>query len=88
MLLNSSSKKPEIEYPCKWTYKVIGEDVDKIIKAIEEAVTTKDYEVSSSNVSKKNNYFSLSLKAHIKSELERNVIYEYLKNHPDIKIVL
>ncbi|MCK7526484.1 MAG: DUF493 domain-containing protein [Ignavibacteriales bacterium] len=46
MLLDSNSKKPNIEYPCDWHYKVIGTDAAEMIKAIELAVEGMDYKIS------------------------------------------
>jgi putative lipoic acid-binding regulatory protein len=88
MILDSNSKKPNIEYPCNWDYKVIGTDVDKMIKAIEEAVIGMEYKISSSNVSSKGNYFSLSLQVHVSSEVIRDIIFAKLKDSEFVKMVL
>ncbi|MCC6255602.1 MAG: DUF493 family protein, partial [Ignavibacteriaceae bacterium] len=34
MILDSNSKKPNIDYPCDWHYKVIGTDIDEMLKVI------------------------------------------------------
>ena len=38
MILGENNKKPNIDYPCKWTFKVIGDDVDTMINSMEKAV--------------------------------------------------
>ena len=43
MILDSNSKKPNIDYPCNWQYKVIGTDVDQMIKTIEEIVEGMEF---------------------------------------------
>lgn len=88
MILGSNGKKPDIEYPCEWNYKVIGTDVDEMIKAIELAVEGMNYEINSSNVSSKGNYFSLNLKVLVPSEIIRDIIFSKLNNSIFIKIVL
>ncbi len=82
------SQKPEITYPCEWSYKVIGPDVNKILSAIEEASMGLAYEVLPSNVSSNGKYFSLNFKLEVPNETVRNLIFEKLEKSPDIKFVL
>lgn len=88
MILDSNSERPELNYPCEWTYKVIGKDVDKLIAAIEGASLELKYEVSPSNVSKNDNYFSLNFKVTVPSEAARDIIYQKLNNNKDVIMVL
>ena len=50
-----SNQRPEITYPCEWSYKIIGNNIDKILEAIEsELGLTKEqnryaYEVLRNN---------------------------------------
>jgi len=88
MILDSNSKRPVIEYPTKWDYKVIGEDIDKLLKAIEETVTGLEYEITPSNISKGGKYFSLNLTVVVLSEVMRNRVFRDLDDHPNVKIVI
>lgn len=88
MILDSNSKKPNIEYPCNWDYKVIGTDVDKMINVIEQSVEGMDYKISSSNVSSKGKYFSLNLTVFVSSEVIRDIIFAKLKASEFVKMVL
>lgn len=88
MILDSDNKKPNIEYPCNWDYKVIGTDVDEMISIIEQSVEGMDYKISSSNVSSKGNYFSLNLKVFVSSEVIRDLVFAKLKASEFIKMVL
>jgi len=88
MILDSNNKKPKIEYPCDWHYKVIGTDVDEMIKVIELIMEGMDYKISSSNVSSKGNYFSINLKVFVISEAIRDIIFAKLKASEFIKMVL
>jgi len=88
MILDSNNKQPIIEYPTKWDYKVIGEDIDKLLKAIEETVTGLEYEITPSNISKGGKYFSLNLTVVVLSEVMRNRVFRDLDDHPNVKIVI
>lgn len=88
MILDSNSKKPEIEYPCDWHYKIIGSDVDEMIIAIEQTVVGMEYKITSSNVSSKGKYFSLNLQVFVSSEAIRDIIFEKLNTSEYIKMVL
>lgn len=88
MILDSNSKKPNIDYPCDWHYKVIGTDLDKMLQVIEHAVDGMDYNITPSNVSSKGNYFSVNLKVHVTSEVIRDIIFAELKASEFVKMVL
>jgi putative lipoic acid-binding regulatory protein len=88
MILDSNSQKPNIDYPCEWNYKVIGTDVEEIIKVIEDAVKGMEYEINSSNVSSKGNYFSLNLKVFVTSEAIRDIIFAKIEASEFVKMVL
>ncbi len=88
MILENSDKRPEIEYPCNWDYKVIGTDVAEMVKAIEEAVGSLEYEITPSNISKKGNYFSLNLTVFVPSEVVRDIIFQKVSASMFVKIVI
>ena len=88
MILDSNSKKPTIEYPCDWHYKVIGTDVDEMIKLIDQIAEGMDYKISSLNISSKGKYFSINLKVFVTSEAIRDIIFAKLKANEFVKMVL
>jgi putative lipoic acid-binding regulatory protein len=88
MILDSNSKKPNREYPCDWHYKVIGTDVDEMIKVIDQIAEGMDYKISSSNISSKGNYFSINLTVFVTSEVIRDIIFAKLKENKFVKMVL
>ena len=83
-----NGKKPEIEYPIKWDYKIIGADVDQMLSAVEDSIKGLEYEVSPSNVSTNEKYFSLNISVVVPSEIVRDLIFQNLAKHPAIKIVI
>jgi putative lipoic acid-binding regulatory protein len=86
--MDLESKKAKIDYPTKWEYKIIGPDVDEMIKAVESIVNNLAYDLSASNISKKANYFSLNLTVEVPSEIVRDLIFQKLSAHPAIKFVV
>lgn len=87
-VLNSLDQKPLITYPCRWVYKVIGINPHEIRTAIAQTIQDKPYTLSHSNSSKTGKYHCLNLEMMINDEITRTAIYQTLKEHPAIKIVL
>lgn len=83
-----SNKRPEINYPCKWSYKVIGSNAERLLEAIDKASCGIDYDVVLSNVSKNAKYLSLNLTLEVPSEFMRKLIFQKLGESEHIKYVL
>ena len=88
MMNDSNKRKPVINYPAKWDYKVIGTDVEKLLKAVEEATPGLKYEVTPSNISKGEKYNSLNVTVFVPSEVVRDLVFQKLSEHTDIKMVI
>jgi putative lipoic acid-binding regulatory protein len=88
MIKDSENKRPQIEYPTEWEYKLIGQDVDKLLKAIEEVLPGLEYQVKFSNVSRNEKYYSLNVKVTVTSEALRDIIFQKFSNHPEVKFVI
>jgi putative lipoic acid-binding regulatory protein len=86
--MNLKDKKPKIDYPTKWEYKIIGSNVNEMIKAVESIVIDLEYDITPSNISKKGKYFSLNLVVLVSSEMKRDKIFQDLTNHPAMKFVI
>ena len=87
-IINDSQKKLALEYPCSWSYKLIGHEKEAIQKAIHDVILQREHSLDHSNKSKTGKYVSMNLDLVIQNEDERNFIYEALKAHQHIKIVL
>ncbi len=87
-IINDSKKKLELEYPCTWSYKLIGHEKEAIEKAIHDVILAREHKLNHSNKSKTGKYVSMNLDLLIQNEDERNFIYEALKKHQNIKMVL
>lgn len=85
---SSSQQRPEISYPCAWTYKVIGEDRLLLHQAITTACAPHEVMVSPSHQSSKGRYVSVNADVVVPSETVRLDIFERLKNSVAVKFVL
>ncbi len=77
-----------VEYPCKWSFRLIGSDAQLIRKTVEEYMRNSTYTLEPSNTSSSGKYVSLNLETVVSDENARNRIYEELKKIPCLKMVL
>lgn len=87
-ILNDSDKKIVLEYPCTWCYKVIASERAALEQAIRDVLDEREHKISPSNQSKTGKYVSMNLDLLVHNEDDRTFIYEALKKHQDIKMVL
>ncbi|MDZ7766361.1 MAG: DUF493 domain-containing protein [Melioribacteraceae bacterium] len=89
MILDSNNKKrPEIEYPCEWQYKIIAKSPDEAVNAAEDAAEGFKYDITASNISKKGKYVSINLMVEVESEEERNLIFGKLEANETVVMVI
>lgn len=81
-------ERPEIDYPCTWVYKVIGEDCALLKDVIINTCAPIDVSITHSHMSSKGKYHSLNAELVVPDEAVRLSIYETLKKSPAVKIVL
>lgn len=87
--------KPNITYPCKWEFRIIGESEQRLRQIVQEItqeiackIAQKPYELIIKNHSSKGRFISMHLDIEVADEIERNAIYSALSAHPEIKMVL
>ena len=78
----------QLEYPCPWVYKLIGPDADEMELAVAEIIRDRAYKVSPSHSSKTAKYHCLNVELSVESEAQRTALYEALKAHLAVKLVL
>jgi putative lipoic acid-binding regulatory protein len=91
-----NSKQPEISYPCRWEYKVIGRDDRAVEAAVSACVQdlaegpegARDFDLSFSRASGKGNYLSFKLELEVSSQAERDRLFRALSTHPAISMVI
>lgn len=80
--------KPDIDYPCQWTFKIIGTQSSIIRNLVESYLKGEKYSLSSSNQSRSGKYVSMTLKTNVNDEASRDAIYTHFKGQSEIKMVL
>jgi putative lipoic acid-binding regulatory protein len=86
--LFSCNEKPEIVYPCRWSYKVIGKNPDLLQQAIVSSCMGVSVTITPSHASSRGTYISLNAELTVENEKMRLLIYQALTQHPDVKLVL
>ena len=87
-IINARDEKVQLEYPCNWAYKLIASEKNALLKAIKDVIDEREHNLTHSNSSKTGKYISMNLDMLVHNEDDRNFIYEALKKHEDIKMVL
>ncbi len=87
-IINDSKEKVELEYPCNWCYKVIGESSEGIEEAVKDVIDEREHKLSESNKSKGGKYTSMNLDMLVHNDDDRQAIYEELKKHKNVKMVI
>ena len=81
-------RKPQLQYPCAWEYKVIGADQFAIRQAVADIMGDLDYDVTLSHFSRTGKYCSLLVALTVADEEQRTSLFAALKHHEDILMVL
>ena len=80
--------RPQIDYPCRWQYRIIGEDRTAMLAAIAAQVDVAACVIDDANTSSSGRYLSLNLEITVNDEPERLHLYQALSGHPAIRMVL
>lgn len=83
-----SDKKPHINYPCQWQYKVIGTAEHEILAAINAVVGGHEHTICKANQSSSGKYLSINLELQVHSEDMRNQIFTQLQGHPALRMII
>lgn len=79
--------KPQIDYPTKWEYRIIGKDKKELEEIVKE-IFPQGYELKDGQASSGGKFVSIVVSAEVASEQERNELFAKLKNHPQVSMVL
>ncbi len=89
MILDKNTQdKPEINYPTKWGFKVIGKDKTKVEQAVKAIMGEKTHSCKFSNSTSKGNFHSYSAECTVESEEERDNLYKAFGKHDDVHYVI
>lgn len=79
-MIDLNEHKVLIEYPCRWNYKVVGEDKFELKREIAKEILKHDFEITSSKASKNGKFVSLNVDVEVTSDKQREEIYANLSN--------
>ena len=85
---DDKKQKLQLEYPCPWVYKIIGSDENEMRQAVAEIICDRAYKITPSRDSKTAKYHCLNVELSVESESHRTDLYEALKAHRAMKIIL
>jgi len=81
-------ERPEIAYPCTWTYRVIAVDALGTSFAIAEHLGTRPHRLSEGHSSRTGKYASLELELEVVDELDRDELFAVLSAMSGVRYVL
>ncbi|MEA1914245.1 MAG: DUF493 domain-containing protein [Campylobacterota bacterium] len=87
-MIDLSNETLELDYPCSWKYKIVGNSHELISCAMKSLFEKREYALKLSNSSSKGKFHSFSLELIVHDEQDRTSVYKQLKSHCDIKYVL
>lgn len=89
MILDANScARPEIDYPCDWSYKIIGTDKSELQASIFDIVGERPYTTKAGNTSKKGKFHAMNMTCRVESEEDRNKIFKAFSEHMAVKMVI
>ena len=80
--------KPEITYPTRWTYRIVGTDEASIRRRVAAIAGERPYDLVPSQESAKGKYVSRRLDREVPDQADRDRIFAVLQADPTIKMVL
>jgi len=86
--MNWDEHELQLDYPCRWAYRLIGADPERMRAAVAEVVGERDHTLEHANTSNAGRYHALHLELVVHDEAQRVGIFKALARHGAIKIVL
>jgi putative lipoic acid-binding regulatory protein len=88
----SQQEPPKIEFPCAYSIRVVGVASPTFATEVTEIVAQHDAAIDRSKVvtrdSKKGNFLSVHLVIEAQGEAHLSALYEDLKKHPSVRMVI
>ncbi len=82
------SGRPEIAYPCSWSYRIICTSEGPVRAAVMEIVGRIEHSLQHLGVSSAGRYQRLELVVQVRDEAHRNEIFAALGRLPEVRFVL
>lgn len=85
---DDNPQRPEIEYPTRWGYRVVGTSEDALRALVVEIVGGAEHEIHGVQPSSKGAYVSLRMSVTVVDEAHRDDVYRRLIEADVVKLVL
>ncbi len=76
-----------LDYPCDWTYKIVGRDEEAMQLAV-SMVLDREYRLNPSNRSRTGKYLSLEIVLEVRDEDDRRGVGQALHDRDEILFVI
>ncbi len=86
--MEPDDRRPQIDYPCRWTYKLIGASAESLGAAAKSVCGLLEHTVNDSRASRGGKYCSVRLEVIVPDEATRLAVFHSLRGHADILMVL
>ena len=86
--VNEITGQLDIDYPCRWLYKVIGSDEASVREAVLEVIDIPDVMIELSNTSGSGNFVSINVEVTVQDHSQRTGLFEALRAHSAVRMVL
>ena len=81
-------QRPEITYPCSWTYTLVGEGEEPLFAHAELVLAGLEHEKSLSHRSSTGRYTSIAITLVVRDEAQRLALFDALQPHPAVRVVI
>ncbi len=87
-MIDLNKEKLELNYTCNWEYKLVVLEHINIKATVKEVIFEREHKVKESKVSTKGKFKSYTLELLVHNEDDRKELFEILRKHTNIKMVL
>ena len=84
----AADQHPEIEYPCRWSYRIIGADETRLRAAAALVVGDAEHTLVLALQSSGGKYRSMQLDVLVRDDAHRLAVFAELGKHPDVRFVI
>lgn len=88
ILDDTMEQKPEISYPTRWGFTIIGRNKDALIECIKEVMQTKEHLSSCGKTSKNGKFQSYHASCIVETKEERDALFNAFASHQAVEIVI
>jgi putative lipoic acid-binding regulatory protein len=81
-------RRPEIEYPCPWSYRIVCTDEAAVRAAVPAIVAGQEHKLVTVRESSAGRYRSLELELVVRDQAHRDGVFQALQKLPGVKMLL